>query len=253
MKKVIVFQHVAHKILGTLNPTLKKKGLRIRYINFDRTPEENPSIEKYDALIILGGHMGVYESERYTHIKTECKIIEEALKKEIPILGICLGSQLIAHVLGSEVKKHHTREIGWCEVEFNEQALNDPLFSHFNRHEKIFQLHGDTFAIPNSATQLAQSKICPSQAFKYKNAYGLQFHLEVDLHMITRWLSYEQNLKDIKECLGENAIEVILKDTQIYLERSLDLSLETFRKFTDIITPKDKGILLGSNEFKKFH
>lgn len=253
MKKIIVFQHVAHKILGTLNPTLKQSGLRIRYVNFDRNPEENPEIEKYHGLIILGGHMGVYESDKYLHIKTECRLIENALKKGIPILGICLGSQLLAHVLGAQIRKHTTREVGWCDVNFLDNAKDDPLLQHFNRTEKLFQLHGDTFDLPKSTTHLASSQECSSQAFRYAhNVYGFQFHLEVDVPMIERWLTYSQNLKDVQEILGENAKEIILNNTQIYIDRSLDLSLNCFRRFTSLLNIPEKGILLGSNETKRF-
>lgn len=92
MRKVLVFQHVSNEILGTLNPLLKSRGMRIRYINFDRSPDEAPSVDRYSGLVILGGHMGVYEADKYTHIKVEMQLIEKALKKNIPILGICLGS-----------------------------------------------------------------------------------------------------------------------------------------------------------------
>src|SRR5262249_19570043 len=131
MRKVLVFQHVAHEILGTLNPLLKRQGFRIRYVNFDRHPDAHPSIEKYDGLVVLGGNMGVYESETYQHIKVEAKLIEEALKKEIPVLGICLGSQILAHVLGSNVRKNMEKEIGWYDLEFTEPGRQDLLFNHF--------------------------------------------------------------------------------------------------------------------------
>lgn len=254
MRKVVVFQHVAHKILGTLNPCLKQNGLRIRYVNFDRNPDESPDIYKYNCLIVLGGHMGVYESDRYTHIKTECRLIEEALKKDIPILGICLGSQLLAHVLGAKVQKHSVKEVGWCDVEFLETCKNDPLFSHFDTHEKLFQLHGDTFEIPAGAVHLAKSNTCSSQAFRYGDkAYGLQFHLEVDSAMIERWLTYPQNILDIEDTLGPNAKEIILKETNLHIQRSIDLSNTYFKKFVQLLNIPEKKILLGSNETKIRH
>lgn len=247
MRKVIVFQHVAHRILGTLNPTLKSHKLNIRYINFDRTPHEHPSIDRYNGLIVLGGHMGVYEADKYQHIKTELKLIEEALKKDIPILGICLGAQLLAHALGAEVKKHTIKEIGWCDVDFNQEALNDPLFNHFRPKEKLFQLHGDAFAIPDSATKLASSELCPSQAFRYgKKVYGLQFHLEVDEAMIHRWLSYESNLRDIESMNGAVTVDQINVDTSKYIQHSIDLSLQTFTKFVDLFGLPKRPIALGS-------
>lgn len=251
MRKVLVFQHVAHKILGTLNPTLKERGLNIRYVNFDRTPDERPTLQKYNGLIVLGGHMGVYQSETYQHIKVELQLIEEALKKDIPVLGICLGAQLIATVLGSEVRRHSVKEIGWYDVNFNSEALSDPLFNHFNSTEKVFQMHGDTFDIPKSAIQLASSNDCHSQAFRYgSKVYGLQFHLEVDEAMILRWLGYESNLKDINESNGKFSVEQIQKETSVHIDRSLELSLGSFSKFVDLFAMKNRPLALGSDHSK---
>ncbi len=251
MRKVLVFQHVAHKILGTLNPTLKEHGLRMRYVNFERTPDVHPSVEKYDGLIILGGHMGVYEADKYTHIKVEMKLIEEALKKQIPILGICLGSQLLAHVLGASVRKHAEKEIGWHNINLTAEGVSDPLFSHFNKTEKIFQLHGDTFDVPASAIHLARSEQCPSQAFRYGDkVYGLQFHLEVDRPMIHRWLDNPMNLKDIEESNGKFSVDDIRAETIKRIEHSMDLSYQTFSKFIELFALPPRPILLGSHHIK---
>lgn len=247
MRKVLVFQHVAHKILGTLNPTLKEHGLRMRYINFERTPEENPSVQKYNGLIVLGGHMGVYEANKYTHIKVEIKLIEEALNKDIPILGICLGAQLLAHVLGADVRKNHTKEIGWYEFDLTAEGKEDPLFNHFNQQEKIFQLHGDTFDIPASAVHLATTATCPSQAFRYGNkVYGLQAHLEADLSMIHRWLDNPINQQEINSSADLFSIEKIRAETQENMERSLALSQQTFTKFIELFALPARPILLRS-------
>jgi GMP synthase (glutamine-hydrolysing) len=247
MAKVLVFQHVAHEILGTLNPSLKEKGLSIRYVNFDRNPDETPSVEKYHGLIVLGGHMGVYEADQYTHIKVEMKLIEQALQKGIPVLGICLGAQILAHVLGSAVRKSKEKEIGWYDIHLTEAALRDPLFSHFRKTEKIFQLHGDTFDIPDSATAFASSQICPGQAFKYGDkAYGLQFHLEVDKAMIYRWLNNPKNQIEINESAGKFSAEKIQQETDRFIQNSMDLSRKTFRNFLELFPQKQKRTLLSS-------
>jgi GMP synthase (glutamine-hydrolysing) len=249
MRKVLVFQHVAHKILGTLNPTLKEHGLRIRYLNFERTPDISLTIEKYDGLVILGGSMGVYEAETYKHIKVEMRLIEEALKKDIPILGICLGAQMLAHVLGADVRKAHQKEIGWYDITLTKEGLSDPIFSHFQKTEKIFQLHGDTFDIPQSAIHLASSDIIPSQAFRYGNkVYGMQFHLEVDRAMIHRWMDNKNNLQEIAQSNGQFSIENIRFETEQYIEHSMHLSRQTFAHFLEHFSLKDRPILLGSDE-----
>lgn len=250
MRKVIVFQHVAHSILGTLNPSLKKNGLRIKYVNFERDPEALPTLEKYNGLIILGGHMGVYEADKYTHIKTEMKLIEEALKKEIPILGICLGAQLLAHVLGSPVRKHTQKEVGWSDITLTEEGKKDSLLQHFSSTEKIFQLHGDTFDIPQSAVHLAQSEICSSQAFRYGDkAYGLQFHLEADAAMIDRWMKNpraQQELFKEENC----SMDAIRADTEKYIIHSMKLARLTFSEFIKLFNLKERPLLLGSGHGK---
>jgi len=246
MRKVLVFQHVAHKILGTLNPTLKKNGLNMRYVNFEREPNAHPSVERYNGLIILGGHMGVYEADKYKHIKLEAKLIEDALKKDIPILGICLGSQILAHVLGSPVRKHEEKEIGWHDIYLTEKGQKDPLFNHFKQREKVFQLHGDTFDIPSSCVHLAESKVCPAQAFRYGDkVYGLQFHLEVDEPMILRWLDHPNNKRDIEES-GKYSIEQIREETKDHIDLSMELSKKTFSNFIDLFGLPPRPIRLGS-------
>ena len=247
MRKILVFQHVAHKILGTLNPALKSSRLNIRYVNFERTPDEHPSVQKYNGLIILGGHMGVYEADKYKHIRVEMQLIEEALKKNIPILGICLGAQLLAHVLGAPVRKNIEKEIGWCDIDLTDEGLKDPLLSHFKPREKIFQLHGDTFDIPQSAIHLAQSDICHGQAFRYGDkVYGLQFHLEVDQPMIQRWLDNPRNYDEMFSHQQNFSKEQISLETEEFLPHSMDLSRQTFEKFIGLFSLKQKQIRLGS-------
>lgn len=219
----------------------------MRYVNFERTPDDQPSMQKYNGLIILGGHMGVYEADKYRHIKVEMQLIEEALKKEIPILGICLGAQLLAHVLGSPVRESKEKEIGWCDLDMTKEGLIDPLFSHFKPKEKIFQLHGDTFDIPISATQLASSNICEGQAFKYGDkAYGIQFHLEVDQPMIHRWLDNPKNQEGIFKAHEKFSADIIREETEKYIAHSTELSQQTFNKFIDLFSLKEKPVRLGS-------
>jgi GMP synthase (glutamine-hydrolysing) len=248
MRKVLVFQHVAHKILGTLDPTLKERGLNIRYVNYERTPDEHPSVQKYNGLIILGGHMGVYEADHYKHIKVEMQVIEEALKKNIPILGICLGAQLLAHVLGSDVRKNKEKEIGWCDIDLSNDRLTDPLLSHFAPKEKIFQLHGDTFDIPKSTVHLASSNLCSSQAFRYGDkVYGFQFHLEADQAMILRWLDNPRNQEEIFKTHDKISVDQIRHETEKYIGHSMKLSEQTFSKFVDLFAMKDRPLKLSSN------
>ncbi len=247
MRKVLVLQHVGHEPLGTLNPLLKDRGLRIRYVNFGRSPEAQPSLIGYNGLIVLGGPMGVYEADKFPHLKHELKVIEDALKKDIPILGICLGSQLIAHALGAAVAKSNEKELGWCDIQLTSEGKKDFLLKNFSPKEKIFQLHGDAFTIPKKAAHLASSESCAGQAFRYGDkVYGFQFHLEVDKAMIQRWMKVTDNLKDIDSTQGKVTAENILKETDLYIERSLDLSAKTFNGFIDLFDFKERVVRIGS-------
>jgi GMP synthase (glutamine-hydrolysing) len=247
MRKVLIFQHVAHEILGTLNPLLKQRGFRIRFINFDRHPSSQPSLDKYNGLIVLGGYMGVYEASRYSHIAIELKLIEAALKKDIPVLGICLGAQMLAHALGADVNRSRDKEIGWYDVYMTAHGARDPLFSHFEATEKLFQMHGDTFEIPRTAQHLAWSTLCQGQAFRYgSKVYGLQFHLEVDQAMIARSLRRLDNFKDLEGCQGNFIADHINCQTEKYISRSMQLSRETFTKFIDTFGPLERPSLVFS-------
>jgi GMP synthase (glutamine-hydrolysing) len=232
MRKVIVFKHVSQENLGALKPVLSEEAFRIRYVNFDREPDASPSMEKYQGLIVLGGWMGVYEADQYPHIKLECQLIEAALKRDLPVLGICLGAQILAHTLGAPVRKHREKEAGWREVKLTAAGRADALLGHFRESERIFQMHGDTFEIPAGAEHLAHSDVCEAQAFRYgEKAYGLQFHLEADQEMIRRFLKVPENRAELEGFAGKHAVEDIERDTEKYLPRSADLSRETFHRF----------------------
>ncbi|MCC6138952.1 MAG: type 1 glutamine amidotransferase [Bdellovibrionaceae bacterium] len=247
MRKILVFQHVGHEPLGTLDPLLKAAGFRIRYINFGRDPFLEPNVDAYNGLIILGGPMGVYEANQHPHLLWEMKQIEKAFTKNIPVLGICLGSQLMAAVLGAHVRKAPRWELGWNEIHTTEHAKNDPVFKHYKQTEKIFQIHQDTFDVPSTAVHLASSDLCSGQAFRYGNkAYALQYHLEVNEPMIHRWMKRPENNDIVLQSHGAFNIETIDKDTSTHISASLALSQKTFQSFIDLFQLPERPLRLGS-------
>jgi GMP synthase (glutamine-hydrolysing) len=232
MRKLLVCQHVPHEILGTLNPLLKRAGFRIRYVNFGRHPDAQPSLEGYHGLLVLGGPMSAYDDHRFPHLITEMKLIEDAMKRSLPVLGICLGAQLIARTLGARVYPNAIKEIGWYDVNPSEHAQGDPLFAEFRENEKLFQWHGDTFDIPRSAAHLAWSRSCANQAFRYEsNVYAFQFHLEVDEPTILRWLKVPDNRKEICSLHGDIDPDQIHAETANHIERLHELSDHVFSEF----------------------
>ena len=232
---------MAHEPLGTLNPLFKKSGFRIRYVNFGRDPHAQPTLEGYDGLVILGGPMNVDEGDRHPHLNHEPVMIEEAIKRDIPVLGICLGAQLIAKALGAPVTKNRVKEIGWYDVQPTNEGKRDPLVGNFRATEKIFQWHGDTFAIPSGCHHLATAETCAHQAFRYgKKVYGFQFHLEVDERLIHRWLEVPINKGDLEEMKKNPQTAAILEQTPHFIRHLKELSDKTFGKFLNLFGPERK-------------
>ncbi len=179
----------------------------IPYKVFEAEEGELPSnLDGFNGLIVLGGPMGVYEMNRYPHLKVVSRLIREGINRNIKILGICLGAQLIAHTLGARVFKGHGEEIGWFDIELTGEGLRDSAMISLAKHPsvgdiwkkfKVFHWHGDTFEMPLGAVHLARSKLYENQAFKYKNyVYAFQFHVEVTNDLLVEWFS-DHPLKDI--------------------------------------------------------
>lgn len=184
--RVCVIQHHACEGLGIIAPAcglLPETGSQSlrRVAHYCKVYENQPvptSIEGYDALILMGGPMSVYDSHPF--LKEELRLIQDALKQNKPILGICLGSQLLAAALGARVYPGKQQEIGWKSVRLNDFAASDPLWQGVPRSFMAFHWHGDIFDLPTGAVPLAESDLTPWQAFSYgKNAYGFLFHAEV--------------------------------------------------------------------------
>ena len=232
MAKVLVFQHVPAEPLGTLDPMLRNRGHRIRYINFHREPDSKPDISRYDALIVLGGPQMPDQGDVHPHLNVEMRCIEEALKRDIPVLGICLGAQLLAYTLGGGVRAMDEWEIGWYDLEPTHQAAADPLFCALVEPHPVFQWHGYTFDLPDGAIHLARSASCENQAFRYGNhAYGLQCHLELGERLINRWLSLPEYVKDLEKNGRRGDAATIREQTHELIGQSAALSFEIFSQF----------------------
>lgn len=155
--------------------------------------QEMPATSQFDWLIILGGPMNVYEEQRYPWLAAEKRLIAEAIARQKIVLGICLGAQLIADVLGARVYRNSQPEIGWFPVSLTENANASPVIKGLPGRFAAFHWHGDTFDIPAGAVRLARSDACANQAFMYgQRVIGLQFHLESTVSSIRRLIQNSQ-------------------------------------------------------------
>ena len=240
-------QHVAREPLGTLDPLLRERGFRIRYVNFERDPGARPSLDRYAGIIVLGGPMHAMDDVAYPHLNYETELIRAAVGSGRPVLGICLGAQLLARALGASVQSNAAREIGWHRVTLEPPAGEDALFRHFEPVERIFQWHADAFDVPEGATLLAASERCPHQAFRYgPEAYGLQFHLEVDPPLIERWTQSPAMRPDMEATGESNILARIEADTPKFAPRTIDLSRRVFGAFVDLFDLPPRRVALPS-------
>lgn len=243
----MVFQHVAAEPLGTLHARIRARGHRIRFHNFQRHPDAQPNVDRYHGLIVLGGPMNVEDQHRYPHLKTELQTIEATLRQGKPVLGICLGAQLLAHVLGAPVRRHARHEIGWYDLQTTDSGRSDPVLGHLGERAPVFQWHGCTFDLPRDAVQLARTDTCEQQAFRFgTNAYGFQFHLEADGAMIERWLklpAYRDELAAANIGRDEHDIRAA---TVAQLAAMQPLAEATFNNFLDLVGKPSRRVVLPS-------
>ncbi|MFZ2071461.1 MAG: type 1 glutamine amidotransferase [Halobacteriota archaeon] len=223
--KVLIVQHVECEGPGYLEDFIHKKGIEYEIA---RMYEEEQLPDNFDALVVLGGPMNVYEEERYPYLKPLTTTMKDFVTEGGHYLGICLGGQLLAKALGAKVRRNHTKVIGNFEIHLTEKGVEDPLFNGFEHIFPALEWHEDTFEIPEGGLKLAESKLCANQAFRFKNAYGLQFHLETPPGMLKKWTEvYEGELNEE----GVNApvlIEETKKRAGIYRELSSRLLTNFF-------------------------
>lgn len=178
MMRLHSFEHVPFEDLAKIGVWAKNQGYHLSRSRFYAN-DSPPSLSEFDWLVVMGGPMNIYENERYPWLKREKAFIADAIAHGKLVLGVCLGAQLIADVLGGCVTTNQFKEIGWLPVSLTAAAFSSPLFHNLPPEFIAFHWHGDTFQIPPGAVATASSPGCANQAFVYTNKVaGLQFHLE---------------------------------------------------------------------------
>jgi GMP synthase-like glutamine amidotransferase len=181
--RIHYLQHVPFEDLANIESWARSRGHALtRTLLFQ--DESLPKMEDFDWLIIMGGPMNIYEHDKYPWLVKEMEFIKQAIAGDKIVLGICLGAQLMADVLGGKVRKNEVREIGWFPVTLTAEGRASRIFGILPERFVAIHWHGDTFAIPPKATRTAESEACKNQAFELGKAIGLQFHLESSMDSI---------------------------------------------------------------------
>ena len=236
-----IFRHSDGRQAASLIPVLEKAGLDYAYV--DTYHDDISDFDPYapELLIVMGGGMGVYQSHIYPFLTHEMKIIEKRIARDLPVLGICLGSQLIAGALSAKNYKGTSGfERGWLPIQVNAAGMKTPV-RHFDARETmVMQWHGDTFDLPKGAALLASSDSYENQAFSYgKNTMALQFHAEMDPLKISHWMA--QSYSDIES--GIIDLKKIQDDTEKYcstLMRQTEKFLLEYIEQVGLITAEKK-------------
>jgi len=186
--KVDVFRHVTFEDTGLLAPVLSARGASINVIDvpLDGLEEHDPLAA--DLLIVLGGPLGTNDTEEFPFLATEIDAIRRRLEAELPVLGICLGAQLMARALGARVSPARRKEIGWAPIDLTEAGRESCLGQLGEDTPRVLHWHGDNLELPKGAVSLGSTENCPCQAFAIgEHALGLQFHLEVPPEQLEQW------------------------------------------------------------------
>jgi GMP synthase-like glutamine amidotransferase len=187
MPRITCFQHIDCEGPGTLADILRSKGAVVEILKPFKGQEIPEDLG--DGLVILGGPTAVYEEDQHPWMTLELAAIRQCMNRQKPVLGICLGAQMLAHLAGGRVYKGSVREVGWHPVTLTAEADSDPLLSGVPVNFEAFHWHNDTFDLPYGAVRLAGSGRYPNQVFKLgAKIYGFQCHLEVNRKMLENWM-----------------------------------------------------------------
>lgn len=194
---ILIMMHIASEGPGTLGDFLAVNGSKLHTVRLYEGERLPSSPDGYAAIVSMGGPMNVYEEDRYPFLREETEFLTQALQRSIPMLGVCLGAQMIAKAAGAKVTRSPNEEIGWGKVTLTDAAADDPLLRGLPSQLDVLQWHGDMFEVPEGGFLTATGTECPHQAFTHGNAFGLQFHVEVTREMLVDWFGQSPEINGI--------------------------------------------------------
>jgi len=210
----LILQHLNIEPPALIADTLKNAGHTLTTIRLDQGESLPATFDDVDGILIMGGTQSANDESDY--IRAELAWIQGAIKKGIPMLGICLGAQIMARADGADIFPSPVRELGWFPVYHTVESSNDALFKNMQDGLPVFQWHGESFSLTDHMTLVAMHPAVPAQAFRLGKAqYGLQFHIEVNEAIIDSWIAYGTSES---EHLGIEGINLLHRETALYLE-----------------------------------
>jgi GMP synthase (glutamine-hydrolysing) len=208
--RVLVLQHIACESPGVFADVLRERGATLHRVELDEG-EPLPERDAFDAIVAMGGPMSATDDEELPWLAAEKELIAGAVRDGVPFFGVCLGVQLLAASLGARVYPGPEPEVGLLPVTLTGAARSDPVFAGLPRELVTLQWHADTFDLPEHAVRLASSPAYENQAFRYRNAYGVQFHLEVSGEMAAQWAEVPEYADSLRRTLGAEAAAGFLR------------------------------------------
>lgn len=230
---VRVVQHIEAEGPGRIGTILRARGVSLEVTRVDLGERVPADLGGASGLVVMGGPMGVYEMDAYPHLRDEQRLLERALRAGIPVLGVCLGAQLLAATLGARVAPGPAKEIGWLPVTLRETARDDALFGGVPRSFTALHWHGDVFDLPSGAVPLASSALTEHQAFRSGDAaYGLLFHLEATTAQVeTMARVFERELADARVDAG-----ALLAATERSIAEAAATTEHVFGAWADLVS-----------------
>lgn len=256
MSRAVILQHVAHEGPGRIATVFRDFGIPTEVRHLYRGDEVPADLDEVRVLVVMGGPMGVgdLDDARYPFLHQEVEIIRRQVTEDRPVLGVCLGAQLLAHAAGAKVYPNATPEIGWGPVEFPFPGGTDPVVMGLHNGAMMFHWHFDTFDLPKlppppppppgappAATPpstgcvlLSSTRACKNQAFRFKNRlFGFQYHVEMDEAGIEAMLSHGQ--EDLRKVLGPDGERKVREETKLHYAKYARLGDRVLRNFVQFL------------------
>lgn len=228
---VLVLQHIACEPPGVYEDVLRERGAVITRVELDEG-EEMPE-RGFDAIVAMGGPMSVNDETEHPWLVEEKRVIGDAVRAGTPYWGACLGVQLLAAALGARVYPGSAPEVGLLTIALTDEGRADPVTGSLPAEVLTLQWHGDTFDLPEGATLLASSSEYPNQAFRFRDAYGVQFHLEVSPAMAEEWSRVPAYGAYADRVLGPGALPALLTEVGAHAEEMRDHGRRMFETWLD--------------------